>query len=336
MMHLQAQVDPHRFDRCNRIPMRIRSLPFGRSVKASGFDRPYLQSGRNSFTVTPLRGCFHAEREEEDPVTQEELYRVLDLSVVIPAHNEAARILPHLRSIQDFLSRQDRTYEIIVVDDGSHDDTIAIVRGVAKTEPALRVIPLPTCMGKGGAVRQGMLAARGRLQLFTDADGATAITELDRLEQAIRNGVDVAIGSRSLASRQREFCVNARWHRSILGGCFNALVRLGGIQGISDTQCGFKLFERSVARDLFSVSTINGYGFDLELLFVAQQRGYRVAEVPVNWTDQPGSKVRLVRDSIAMLREFTTIHRNAARGYYSPLAPPAAGTPLPVTSPILE
>ena len=181
-----------------------------------------------------------------------------------------------------------------------------------------------------------MLAARGRLQLFTDADGATAITELDRLEQAIRNGADVAIGSRSLASQQHEFEVNARWYRSLLGGCFNALVRLGGIQGIGDTQCGFKLFERSVARDLFSVSTINGYGFDLELLFVAQQRGYRIAEVPVNWTDQPGSKVRLVRDSVAMLREFTIIHRNAARGYYSPLTAPDPVASLSATAPITE
>ena len=297
---------------------------------------PHLKSGTKSFTVTAFRGYFHAGREGEDPVTQEEFYRVLDLSIVIPAHNEATRILPHLRSIRDNLSRQDRSYEIIVVDDGSQDDTIKVLRSFAKTEPALRVIPLPTCMGKGGAVRQGMLAARGRLQLFTDADGATAITELDRLEQTIRNGADVAIGSRSLASQQHEFEVNARWYRSLLGGCFNALVRLGGIQGIGDTQCGFKLFERSVARDLFSVSTINGYGFDLELLFVAQQRGYRIAEVPVNWTDQPGSKVRLVRDSVAMLREFTIIHRNAARGYYSPLTAPDPVASLSATAPITE
>lgn len=316
--------------------MSIRSLPLGRSVKSSRVDRPHLKSGTKSFTVATLRRYFHAGREGEDPVTQEEFYRVLDLSIIIPAHNEATRILPHLRSIHDSLSRQDRSYEIIVVDDGSQDDTIKVVRSFAKTEPALRVIPLPTCVGKGGAVKQGMLAARGRLQLFTDADGATAITELTRLEQAIRNGADVAIGSRSLASHQRGFEVNARWHRSILGGCFNALVRLGGIQGIGDTQCGFKLFDRSVARDLFSVSTINGYGFDLELLFVAQKRGYRIAEVPVNWTDQPGSKVRLVRDGIAMLREFTVIRRNAVRGYYSQLAVPDTVASLRTPSPITE
>ncbi|MEQ1793628.1 MAG: dolichyl-phosphate beta-glucosyltransferase [Nitrospira sp.] len=269
-------------------------------------------------------------------MTQEDFYRILDLSIVIPAHNEAARILPYLHSIRDRLSKQARSYEIIVVDDGSLDDTIKVVRGFAKSEPGLRLIPLPTCMGKGGAVRQGMLAARGRLQLFTDADGATAITELDRLEQAIQNGADLAIGSRSLASQQRGFTVNASWHRTLLGGCFNAAVRLGGIQGIGDTQCGFKLFTRSVAQDLFSVSSINGYGFDLELLFVAQQRGYRIAEVPVNWTDQPGSKVRILRDSLATLREFILIHRNAARGYYSPLAAQDTVPPLTTSSPLLE
>ena len=244
----------------------------------------------------------------------------IDLSVVIPAHNEATRILPHLHSITKYLSSRRRSYEIIVVDDGSLDETATIVREFARLLPSVRLIRLPTCVGKGGAVRHGMLAATGRLQLFTDADGATDITELDRLEQAIQAGADVAIGSRSLASRHRDFTVNARWHRTILGGCFNAIVRMGGIRGIRDTQCGFKLFERAVAYDLFSVSTINGYGFDLELLYVAQLRGYRVTEIPVNWSDQPGSKVRVLRDGLAMLRELAIIRRNSAKGHYaSPL-----------------
>ena len=242
---------------------------------------------------------------------------VVDVSVVIPAHNEAPRILPHLYSIAEYLTSQRRPYEILVVDDGSLDETATVVREFARHLSSVRLIRLPTCVGKGGAVRQGMFAATGRLQLFTDADGATAITELDRLEQAIRAGADVAIGSRSLASQRRDFTVNARWHRTVLGGCFNSIVRMGGIRGISDTQCGFKLFERTVARDLFSVSTINGYGFDLELLYVAQQRGYRVTEVPVNWSDQPGSKVRVLRDGLAMLRELAVIRRNGTKGYYS-------------------
>src|SRR5262245_8717457 len=226
-----------------------------------------------------------------------------ELSIVVPAYNEASRILPYLRSIVHYLTRRSRRFEIIVVDDGSLDQTSAVVQDFARHLSTIRLLRLPTCAGKGAAVRQGMLAARGRWQLFTDADGATAISELDRLEQAILSGADIAIGSRSLASRLPAYTVKSRWHRSVLGGCFNAIVKAGGIAGIADTQCGFKLFDRTAAQDLFSVSCINGYGFDLEVLYIAQRRGYRIAEIPVNWTDQPGSKVRLVRDGFGLLRE---------------------------------
>lgn len=241
----------------------------------------------------------------------------LDLSVIIPAHDEAARILPSLHSIVRYLTQRAQTFEIIVVDDGSLDDTVRVVHEYTRQMPFVRLIRLPICAGKGAAVRHGMQAARGRWQLFTDADGATPITELERLEQALLSGASIAIGSRSLASRRSDFTVKARLHRSLLGAVFNGIVRTGGIPGIADTQCGFKLFERTVAQDLFSVSCINGYGFDLELLFLAQRRGYRVIEVPVNWTDQPGSKVRPLRDGVAMLRELAAIHRNWEKGFYS-------------------
>jgi dolichyl-phosphate beta-glucosyltransferase len=250
-------------------------------------------------------------------VRQDKASRLLELSVIIPAHNEAARILPTLDSIVRHLTDRAQPFEIIVVDDGSVDDTARTVQEYARQTPFIRLVRLPVCAGKGAAVRLGMQAARGRWQLFTDADGATPITELVRLEQALVSGAPIAIGSRSLASRQAGFTVKARWHRSLLGTMFNAIVRMGGITGIADTQCGFKLFERTVAQDLFSVCCINGYGFDLELLLVAQRRGYRVVEVPVNWADQPGSKVRLFRDGLAMIREFATIHRNWEKGIYS-------------------
>ena len=181
-----------------------------------------------------------------------------------------------------------------------------------------------------------MLAARGRWQLFTDADGATPISELDRLEQALASGAQIAIGSRSLASRMPAYTVKSRWHRSVLGGFFNSIVQAGGITGIADTQCGFKLFERGVAQDLFSVSCINGYGFDLELLYVAQRRGYRIAEIPINWADQPGSKVRVVRDGIGMLRELMAIRQNDAKGFYSPAGAGHTLAPLTSSSPVLE
>lgn len=267
---------------------------------------------------------------------QEKLSNSLELSVIIPAHNEAARILPSLHSIVRHLTDRAQPFEVIVVDDGSVDDTARVVHEYARQAPFIRLIRLPVCAGKGAAVRLGMQAARGRWQLFTDADGATPITELARLEQGLVGGAPIAIGSRSLASRQAGFTVKARWHRSLLGTMFNTIVRLGGITGIADTQCGFKLFERTVAQDLFSVCCINGYGFDLELLLVAQRRGYRVVEVPVNWTDQPGSKVRLFRDGFAMLREFATIHRNWEKGFYSDRFVVRTLSPAASSSAVLE
>lgn len=260
----------------------------------------------------------------------------LDLSVIIPAHNEAARILSYLRSITDYLTSRQRPFEIVVVDDGSTDDTAAVVTAFARALSCVHLIRLPRCSGKGAAVRHGMLEASGTWRLFTDADGATPIRELPRLEEALRSGAQIAIGSRSLASRRPDFTVRARWHRSLLGGCFNAMARFGGIHGIADTQCGFKLFEQTVAQDLFSVSCINGYGFDLELLYVARLRGYRVAEVPVNWADQPGSKVRPLRDGMHMLRELVTIRRNAKKRIYSDPLVPSRLSPLVPPSAVLE
>ncbi len=263
-------------------------------------------------------------------------HTALQLSVVIPAHNEADRILPHLHSIIRYLNARAQTFEVIVVDDGSLDETASVVHEYAKQVPSVRLLRLPTCTGKGAAVRHGMQAAHGNRQLFTDADGATPITELERLERALHSGADIAVGSRSLAARRPEFTVDARWHRTLLGNVFNRIVRAAGITGIADTQCGFKLFERAVAQDLFSVSCVNGYGFDLELLYVAQRRGYRIAEVPVNWSDQPGSKVRLMRDGLAMLHELMIIHRNATKGFYSDRLVSQKLSPLASSSSVLE
>jgi dolichyl-phosphate beta-glucosyltransferase len=242
---------------------------------------------------------------------------ILAFSVVIPAYNEARRILPYLQAVAAYMDRRSLSYEIIVVDDGSQDGTVTLVERVGGQNPRVRLIRLPCNSGKGAAVRTGMQAAQGELQLFADADGATPIQELERLEAAMGSGADLAIGSRTLASRDSRYRVQARLHRTLLGNLFNRIVRRLGIRDINDTQCGFKLFRKPVARDLFTVARIDGYGFDLELLYVAQQRDYRIAEVPINWTDQPGSKVRVFRDGLAMAREMLAVRRNNERGLYA-------------------
>jgi dolichyl-phosphate beta-glucosyltransferase len=223
-------------------------------------------------------------------------------------------------------------YEVLVVDDGSTDSTASVVETMASSVPETQLLRVPLRRGKGAAVRQGMQTAVGRVRLFTDADGATPIQELARLEEALANGADVAIGSRSLASRLPDYAVRARWYRTILSNLFNSLIQQRGLRGIADTQCGFKLFRQSVAADLFEVSSIDGYGFDLELLYVAQQRGYRIAEIPVNWSHQSGSKFRVVRDGIVMLRELAAIRRNRTNGHYLiPPLRPQSFHPAPVS-----
>lgn len=238
-------------------------------------------------------------------------------SIIIPAYNEAVRIPPYLRSITSYMQDRGQSYEVLVVDDGSTDATASVVEILASSVPEIHLLRAPLRRGKGAAVRRGMRAAVGQLQLFTDADGATPIQELARLEQAVANGADVAIGSRALAAQLPGYAVQTRWYRTVLSTLFKSVVRQSRLRGITDTQCGFKLFRQPIAADLFEVSLIDGYGFDLELLYVAQQRGYRIAEIPVNWSHQPNSKFRFFRDTFAMLREMAVIRRNGAKGYYT-------------------
>jgi dolichyl-phosphate beta-glucosyltransferase len=238
-----------------------------------------------------------------------------DLSIVIPAYNEEARLGPTLEGYLAYCRGAGRKVELIVVDDGSLDRTSVVVNSFAASYPEIRLIRLAENQGKGQAVRSGVVNAQGRRILFADADGATPLSEVKRLDAALDAGAHVAIGSRALADRT--VTVNAKFYRRLIGRVFHGMVELLTVPGVKDTQCGFKLFTGAVAHDLFSRMRVRGFSFDVEVLMMAQRRGYNIAEVPVNWTHQPGSKVNLLTDSVRMLRDLFVIRGRYLRGQYN-------------------
>ena len=231
-----------------------------------------------------------------------------ELSVVLPAYNEAARLGPYLREVRAYLdAAYPGAHEVLVVDDGSTDRTADLVRGFAAGWPALRLLGYGANRGKGAAVRTGILASAGRRVLFADADGATPIAEERRLAAALDRGAAVAAGSRAVPGPGVVRDRNAR--RAAAGWVFRRAVRgLVGV-GVRDTQCGFKLFDGLAGRALFAAGTEAGYLFDVELLALAERAGLAVAEVPVNWSERPGSKVRFVRDSLRMFAGLWGLRR---------------------------
>jgi dolichyl-phosphate beta-glucosyltransferase len=222
--------------------------------------------------------------------------------VVIPAYNEAERLPRYLRDVIGYFDGRDESYEILVVDDGSVDETAQRVREFGGAHPSVGLVSSPENRGKGHAVRAGMRAARGALRLMTDADGATPIIEVKRLEAAVLGGADIAVGSRARPDPSVER--QTHWHRRLAGFVFNTIAKGLGVGDIMDTQCGFKLFRGPVADDLFRALRTDGFGFDVEVLLLARRRGYRVVEVAVNWADQPGSKVGVLRHAPGMLRQI--------------------------------
>lgn len=235
-------------------------------------------------------------------------------SVIIPAYNEQGRLEATLRSYLAYFRTRGAPIEAIVVDDGSVDATAALVTRLAGEFDELRLIRLAQNQGKGYAVRTGVVNARGHLILFADADGATPIAEIERLETAIGSGADVAIGSRALRSDDVE--IRSRVHRRIIGRMFHSLVRLCGVSDITDTQCGFKLFRGNAAHVLFSRMRTAGFSFDVEVLLMARLCGFGIAEVPVNWEHQPGSRVNLLTDSARMAWDLMRIRLRHLRGDY--------------------
>lgn len=228
----------------------------------------------------------------------------LDLSIVIPAYNEENRIGRSLEEILAYLGRNAFPFEVIIVDDGSQDRTVEIAAEKLR-DTHHQILKNLTNRGKGFSVRRGVLAASGRVILFTDSDLSTPIEEFDKFEAVLREGYDVAIGSRAIPTSLVEQHQNVI--RETMGKTFNLLARLLSFRRIHDSQCGFKAFKREAGRALFQRQKLTGFCFDAEILFLAQRMGYRIKEVGVCWRNSPQSKVRMIRDSFRMLFDLFRI-----------------------------
>jgi dolichyl-phosphate beta-glucosyltransferase len=236
-----------------------------------------------------------------------------ELSIVIPAFNEEARLPETLRCIAAYMRAGGRETEVIVVDDGSRDRTAAVAASFRNEIPALRVLSNGINRGKGFSVRHGMLEARGRIVLFTDADLSAPIEEADKLIAALGTA-DVAIGSRAVDRSLIE--VHQSPFREFAGIVFNWVVRFILRLRFVDTQCGFKAFRRDSCRVIFEQQTIERFGFDPELLYLARHHGLRAVEIPVRWAHSPATKVSMLRDSLQMFLDVFVIRWNSLRGRY--------------------
>jgi glycosyltransferase involved in cell wall biosynthesis len=235
-------------------------------------------------------------------------------SIVIPAFNESARIPATLGEVVDCIRARQWSAEVIVVDDGSRDSTAELVRRFAAGAPEVRLVRNPGNRGKGYSVRSGVLQALGDIVMFTDADLSAPMEEAEGLFAAIADGADIAIGSRWLERNRQS--IRQPVYRQILGRCFNGVTR--AVMGLpfADTQCGFKAFTRAAAQTVFQLQTIERWGFDPEILFIALKRGFRVDEVPVSWAHDQRSKISYLRDGMRMLADIATVRWNALLGRY--------------------
>jgi glycosyltransferase involved in cell wall biosynthesis len=236
-------------------------------------------------------------------------------TIVIPAFNECARIGRALTEVLRTLDEMRWDAEVLVVNDGSTDSTAAIVQSFAAKDPRVRLLENCVNRGKGYSVRNGILHGSGNIVMFTDADLSSPMPEAERLFDAIRNGADVAIGSRWLeVSRQT---IHQPLYRQFFGRCFNLVTRMIMRLPFADTQCGFKAFRRSAALTIFQLQRIERWGFDPEILFIALHRGYNIKEVPVTWGHDERSRISYLRDGIKMLEELIYVRWNSLTGIYN-------------------
>ena len=249
------------------------------------------------------------------------------LSIVIPAYNEETRIAQTLDTVVKYMEGQDYSWEVIVADDGSQDGTAGLVEAAAEANPGIRLVRL-SHRGKGWAVRGGMLEARGQYRFLADADLSMPIEQLERFLPSGPADFDIAIGSREAPGARR---FHEPFRRHLMGRAFNFMVRLLAVKGISDTQCGFKCFEAHAAETLFPLQRAQGFGFDVEILFLAQRLGMRIKEVPIDWYYHEGSKVKPLRDSFLMLKDLLSVRWNSTKGRYGKLAHKIRGPQEPVS-----
>jgi dolichyl-phosphate beta-glucosyltransferase len=236
----------------------------------------------------------------------------IELSIVIPAFNEARRLEATIETVCGYLRGRSWTWEVRVVDDGSRDETAAIAERLAAAEPRLIVQREPH-RGKGGAVKTGLLSARGAFRFICDADLSMPINEIARFLPPSLDRFDVAIGTREGLGARR---IGEPSYRHVMGRLFNGVVQRLALPGIEDSQCGFKMFTAAAVHSIFPLVTIDGWAFDVEVLTIAREQGLRVVEVPIEWHYRSESQVSMVRDSLGMLRELLRIRLRAFRGAY--------------------
>lgn len=235
-------------------------------------------------------------------------------SVVIPAYNEGVRIPSALEAVVNCIRTRGWSAEVVVVNDGSTDGTARVVKEFAAGAPEVRLLENPGNRGKGYSVRNGLLHSFGDVVMFTDADLSAPMEEAEGLFDAIAEGADIAIGSRWL-ERTRQ-TIRQPFYRQFFGRCFNAVTRV--VMGLpyADTQCGFKAFTRSAAQTVFQLQTIDRWGFDPEILFIALKRGFRIAEVPVSWAHDERTRMSYLKDGLRMLQDIAQVRWNALLGRY--------------------
>jgi len=230
-----------------------------------------------------------------------------DLSLIIPAYNEAQRLRPSLEKILAYLRACDFRAEVVIVDDGSSDGTGELAREVLEGQTAYRILRHEPNRGKALSVKRGLLEGHGRYLLFSDADLSTPIEEADKLLAELRAGADVAIASRQLPGSK--LAVHQPWYREIGGRAFGKLNQLVLLPGIPDSQCGFKAFTREAAHRILEHQKLTGWAFDAELLYIARKLGLKVAQVPVTWINDPNSKVKMLTDGMRMVRDLLRVKR---------------------------